>query len=136
VHLGALPAGRPDAEHRLVDDLAALTRIAEDHFQRVKHQLGSARSPLSDGEDVILDVRRSNRLELPSIEDREVPERLTAACQRRWSYALAVPLEPALNELGERQRLRRIERAERDPAVDLVSQELGVPIPDWNIGGH
>jgi hypothetical protein len=70
VHLGALPAGRPDGEHRLVDDVAAFARAAKDHLQRVQHQLGGPRSPLSDGEDVILDVCRSNRLELPGIKDR------------------------------------------------------------------
>ena len=38
-HLRSLSVRRPDAEDRLVDHLPALVRAAQDHLERVEHQL-------------------------------------------------------------------------------------------------
>ncbi len=46
-HLGPLPARRAYAKDRLVDDLASLSRAAEDHLQRVEHQLGGPRRAIA-----------------------------------------------------------------------------------------
>jgi hypothetical protein len=43
-HLSMLSSGRSDAEDSLVDDLAPFAGIAQDHLQRVEHQLRGARS--------------------------------------------------------------------------------------------
>src|SRR5262249_36624434 len=62
-------------------------------------------------------------------EDGEPPERIAATCEGRRPHALRVPLEPCVDELGEGLRLRRVERAEGDAAIDLVTDGLGVALP-------
>jgi hypothetical protein len=77
---------------------------------------------------VILHISRTDRLELPAVEDGEVLERVAAARQRRRPDPQAIPLEPCLGELGERLRTGRVERAERDAPVDLVTQAFGIAL--------
>jgi len=128
-HLGALSARWPDAEDRLVDHLAALLGVAQDHLERVEHQLRRARRPLGDREDVVLDVGGADRLQQPPVEDREPPQRVAAAREGRGAHTLRITLEPSLDELSERLRLRRIQRAERDSSVDLVAHDLRIALP-------
>ena len=128
-HLGPLTTRRPHPQDALVDRLASLLRAAQDHLERVEHQLGCARRPSCDREDVILDIRRTDRLELPAVEDGKSAQRVATARERRRPRTLGVPLEPALDELGERLRLRRVEHAEGDAPVDLVADDLRVPLP-------
>src|SRR5829696_8095157 len=128
-HLGALPPWCAYAEHTLVDRLASLLGVAQDHLERVEHQLRRARRLLPNGEDMVFDVGGADRFQQPPVEDSEPPQGVAAAREGRGSHALRVTLEPALDKLGKCLRLRRIERAERDSAVDLVAHDLGVALP-------
>src|SRR5206468_2336767 len=91
-HLTAFSTGRPYAQDALVDRLAPLLRVAQDHLQRVEHELGRSRGLLRDREDVILHVAGANRLELPVVEDREPLQRATAARERGRTHPLRVAL--------------------------------------------
>jgi hypothetical protein len=117
---------RPYAEDRLVDSLAALFRASQDHLQRFEHQLCRTRRPLSNHEDMVLDVCGADRLELPAVEECKVLQGIATARERRGSDTLGIALDPRVEELGERLRLRGIDRAERDTTVDLVALQLGV----------
>jgi len=77
---------------------------------------------------VVLDVGGADRLEVPAVEDREVPQRIAAARERGRPDALGVALEPRPDELRERLGARGIDGAERGPPVDLVAEQLGVAL--------
>jgi hypothetical protein len=117
--LPLLVAWRIDREDAGIDAMAAILSTSEDALKQLQRDGGlPGRSPRNP-RDAIFDVTRANLVDAKGVQAVESTQRLNGALVAGPTHSRLEPVEPPINELGERDWPRFVEQPELCSPLDI-----------------